>query len=47
MPDDFVNEITERYVELYEKVTGKAFVRDPSTDIARRIEQNILKTLVL
>jgi phosphoribosylaminoimidazole-succinocarboxamide synthase len=47
MPDDFVNEITERYVELYEKVTGKAFVRDLSTDIARRIEQNILKTLVL
>ncbi|MEY3195139.1 MAG: hypothetical protein RIQ78_1236, partial [Bacteroidota bacterium] len=47
MPDDFVNEITERYVELYEKVTGKAFIRDPSTDIARRIEQNILKALVL
>jgi len=25
MPDHFVNQITERYVELYEKITGEAF----------------------
>jgi phosphoribosylaminoimidazole-succinocarboxamide synthase len=42
MPDDFVNEITDRYVELYEIVTGKVFVREESADIAGRIEQNIL-----
>jgi hypothetical protein len=32
MPDEFVNEISERYIELYEKVTGRSFVRDMSDD---------------
>ena len=45
MPDDFVNEITDRYVELYEKVTGKAFVRDEDQNIEKRIERNILNAL--
>ena len=45
MPNTFVDEITERYIELYEKVTGKIFFRDESVDIAGRIEQNILKAL--
>lgn len=45
MPDDFVNEITGRYVELYEKVTGKSFIRDETPDIEKRIEQNILNAL--
>jgi phosphoribosylaminoimidazole-succinocarboxamide synthase len=42
MPDAFVAEITERYIELYETMTGQAFVRDETDDIAGRIEQNIL-----
>jgi len=41
MPDEFVNEISERYIELYEKVTGRAFVRDTSDDPESRIERNI------
>ncbi len=45
MPDAFVQEITDRYVELYEKVTGKAFVKDESTDLPGRIERNILSAL--
>jgi phosphoribosylaminoimidazole-succinocarboxamide synthase len=28
MPDEFVDVITERYIELYEKVTGKSFVKE-------------------
>ena len=42
MPDDFVQEITDRYVELYEKITGQKFAKDTATDIQARIEHNIL-----
>lgn len=42
MPDAFVQEITDRYVELYERVTGKNFEKDASTDPQARIEHNIL-----
>lgn len=45
MPDAFVEEITARYIELYEKVTGMAFNKDESEDPAGRIERNILKGL--
>ena len=29
MNDEWVNEISERYIELYEKVTGKKFIKNP------------------
>ncbi|GAB4496977.1 MAG: phosphoribosylaminoimidazolesuccinocarboxamide synthase [Saprospiraceae bacterium] len=45
MPDEFVQEITDRYIELFEKVTGKKFVKDESEDVLGRIERNILKAL--
>jgi phosphoribosylaminoimidazole-succinocarboxamide synthase len=45
MPDAFVEEITARYIELFEKVTGKSFEKDTSEDIVGRIERNILKAL--
>jgi phosphoribosylaminoimidazole-succinocarboxamide synthase len=45
MPDAFVQEITDRYVELYEKVTGKKFIKDSSEDVQGRIERNILSAL--
>ncbi|MEZ4981241.1 MAG: phosphoribosylaminoimidazolesuccinocarboxamide synthase [Saprospiraceae bacterium] len=48
MPDDFVNQVTERYVELYELITGKTFVRANTANIIERIESNIsnyIKTL--
>ena len=45
MPDDFVNLVTDRYVELYEKITGKAFEKTDGSDILERIERNILKAL--
>ena len=32
MPDDFVNLVTDRYVELYEKITGKAFEKAEGCD---------------
>lgn len=45
MPDAFVEEISARYIELYEKVTGLAFVKDESADPLERIERNILRAL--
>lgn len=41
MPDEFVNVVTERYIELYEKVTGKKFERGNTDDILHRIETNV------
>ncbi len=41
MPDSFVNEITDRYVELFEKVTGKTFDKEESEDEQERIAQNV------
>lgn len=41
MPDSFVDEITDRYVELFEKVTGKSFEKDRSSDENQRILQNV------
>ena len=47
MSDEKVTSISDRYVELYEKITGDSFVRDDHPDICKRIEQNILKSLNL
>ena len=45
MPDAFVQEITERYIELYEKVTGLPFHKDNSSDPLQRIEAAVLQWL--
>jgi phosphoribosylaminoimidazole-succinocarboxamide synthase len=45
MPDAFVQEISERYIELYEMVTGMRFVKDESENPLERIERNILGEL--
>jgi phosphoribosylaminoimidazole-succinocarboxamide synthase len=47
MPDAFVNEVSERYIELYELITGKAFEKAQSEDILARIEGNVLGYLDL
>jgi phosphoribosylaminoimidazole-succinocarboxamide synthase len=41
MPDEFVNIVSERYIELYEKITGNAFERADINDIPARIKQNL------
>lgn len=45
MPDSFVNEITERYIELFENITGDKFFRAPLENIQQRIESNIVNAL--
>ncbi|HEX2920005.1 MAG TPA: phosphoribosylaminoimidazolesuccinocarboxamide synthase [Bacteroidales bacterium] len=48
MTDSYVNEVSERYIELFEKITGRKFQRENINDIHNRIEKNcsaFLKTL--
>lgn len=45
MPENFVQEVSERYIELYEKITGQKFTREESKNILNRIESNILNFL--
>lgn len=41
MPDVFVESVMERYIELYELLTGLSFDRTESVDILKRIETNV------
>jgi phosphoribosylaminoimidazole-succinocarboxamide synthase len=41
MTPDIVNEISERYIELFEKITGREFVRAETEDPLARIEDNV------
>ncbi len=45
MTDNFVQSVSERYIELFEMVTGNKFVKSTETDIHKRIEINILNFL--
>ena len=41
MTDEKVEEISNRYIELFEKVTGEKFKKKQSKDILKRMETNI------
>jgi phosphoribosylaminoimidazole-succinocarboxamide synthase len=43
MPDDFVNTVSHRYIELFEKLTGQAF--EPSFHDLQTIEDNVINAL--
>lgn len=45
MTDEVVKMISERYIELFEKVTGKQFENTKQADILTRIEQNITSSV--
>jgi phosphoribosylaminoimidazole-succinocarboxamide synthase len=45
MSAEWINEISERYIELYEKVAGEKFVKNPLDNIAARIEKNVTHAL--
>ena len=40
MSDQFVNEVSERYIELYEKITGEKFTKADISNVPDRIETN-------
>lgn len=45
IPGRFVRSVSERYIELYEKLTGKTFEKSNDQNPLKRIEANILKAL--
>ena len=45
MTDEVIKKISERYIELYEHMTGENFVRESANAISQRIEKNILNAL--
>jgi phosphoribosylaminoimidazole-succinocarboxamide synthase len=45
MPDSFVNKVSERYIELFEKITGKKFEPAIGSDVTKRIIQNVESAL--
>lgn len=42
MTPDIVDGISQRYVELYEQITGETFVPQPAEGLAERIERNVV-----
>jgi phosphoribosylaminoimidazole-succinocarboxamide synthase len=41
MTDEFVNMVSERYIELYEIIVGEKFIKEDTFEVADRIEKNI------
>lgn len=41
IPDEFVQVVTDRYIELYEKITGSKFEKADTSDIQGRIQKNV------
>ena len=46
MTDEIVTSISERYIELYEHITGEKFVKEDTDNIAERIEKNVTNYLM-
>ena len=45
MTPEFCNEVSQRYIELYEHITGERFVKSDEHDLAARIERNVTQWL--
>ena len=45
MSDAKISEISNRYIELYEQITGEAFVKATTDNVMNRIEKNVLQFL--
>ncbi len=45
MNENYCNSVSERYIELFEYITGDSFVRENVNDVVKRVEGNILNYL--
>ena len=45
MSDEYIETVSERYIELYENITGESFVKADVSEIQKRIETNVLTYL--
>ena len=41
MTDEYVRQVSDRYIELYENITGETFQKADAVDLAQRIEKNV------
>ena len=45
MTEEFVESVSQRYIELYEHIVGETFVKAPIDDIPERIKNNVMNLL--
>ncbi|MCX2477647.1 phosphoribosylaminoimidazolesuccinocarboxamide synthase [Pedobacter sp. MC2016-15] len=45
MTPEIVDSISDRYIELYEQITGDKFIKNEQDNILNRVEQNVLTSL--
>ncbi|MBR8537707.1 phosphoribosylaminoimidazolesuccinocarboxamide synthase [Carboxylicivirga sediminis] len=45
MTDEFVEQVSERYIELYESITGDKFVKADVSEVVGRVEKNVTEYL--
>ena len=45
MTPEIVQSISDRYIELFENITGEKFVKEDTSNIAERIEKNVVKSI--
>lgn len=45
MSDEYVETVSDRYIELYENITGEKFIKGDVSNIQQRIEANVLEYL--
>jgi phosphoribosylaminoimidazole-succinocarboxamide synthase len=45
MSEEYCNAVSERYIELFEYITGDIFVKEDVNDVVNRVEKNILNYL--
>ncbi len=45
MTDEYINQVSERYIELYQNITGETFIKADLSNIQQRIEANVLNYL--
>lgn len=45
MSDEYITSVSNRYIELYEKITGEVFIKADTENILERIEKNVISYL--
>jgi phosphoribosylaminoimidazole-succinocarboxamide synthase len=41
MTDAYIQTVSDRYIELYEQITGSPFQKAETSNIAKRIQENL------
>ena len=41
MTEEYVNSVSDRYIELYEQIAGEPFVKADTSNVLTRVQKNI------